>query len=226
MAVIGIRRSARRIAGAALSVALLYALAAIVLGLVPINRGFVQADGGIEVFLLTNGVHAGLAVPLVAATSDLSRDFPPPSGRRASESAYVMIGWGDRRIYPETRVWADLRPTSALTAMLGLNGAVMHIEHVGRPEPSPTSVPIRLSEAAYGRLVTHISGSLQRDPRGNAVRLEGASHGRQDAFYAARGRYNPFYTCNGWVRQGLAEAGVRTALWSPADAALFHHVRR
>jgi hypothetical protein len=37
--------------------------------------------------------------------------------------------------------------------------------------------------------------------------------------------YTFWFTCNEWVRRGLAEAGVRTAAWAPFDAAIFWQMR-
>lgn len=111
-------------------------------------------------------------------------------------------------------------------ALLGLNGAVMQILHVARPEPSARMLPVRVSDEGYRRLLAHVRSSLRRDAYGRAVPVPGATHGRGDTFYEAQGRYHPFFTCNEWVRSGLSAAGVRTAVWSPADVALFWHLRR
>lgn len=211
----------------------LYFVCALVLGLVPVNRGFVAApDGilgdGIEVFVVSNGVHAGFAVPLVSRVADLRPDLPLPPGVGGGndEDIYVMIGWGDQRFYTQTRTWNDLTLRNTVSALLGFNDTVLHVEHIARPRASEHDVSMRLSEAGYQRLLGHIGGFVRRDGQGRPIRLDGVSHGRQDAFYMALGRYTLIYTCNEWVRAGLAAAGVRTAAWSPLDWAIFHHLRR
>lgn len=202
-----------------------YAVLSVVLGLVPLKgHGAVAADG-VEVFVVTNGVHAGFALPMRNPVADLSADFPPPPAARGERDVFVVVGWGDRLVYTETPTWRDLKPMSALSALIGLNPTVVHIEHIRRPPASPRVVPVRLSEAAYRRLVDHIRASLGRDAQGRTLRLVGLSHGREDAFYEGRGRYTLIYTCNEWVRDGLAKAGVTTARWAPFDWAIFRHLR-
>ena len=211
----------------------LYFMFALVLGLVPVNRGYVAlpdaipADG-IEVFVVSNGVHAGFAVPLVSRVDDLRSDLPLPPGVGTGndQDIYVMIGWGDQRFYTQTRTWGDLTLRNTVSALLGFNDTVVHVEHIARPRASEHDVPVRLSEAQYKRLLGHIGRFLRRDQKGRLIRLEGVSHGRRDAFYMALGRYTLIYTCNEWVREGLAAAGVRTSAWSPLDWAIFHHLRR
>lgn len=204
----------------------LYAAFAVALGLLPVNRGVVPPAAGIEIFLVGNGVHASLALPLKNSIADLQADFPLPDGHTDSQGVLVLVGWGDRLVYTETPQWRDLKLLSAATALLGLNAAVMHVEHIRRPKPFSRSQPLHVSDEGYRRLVGHVRASLNRDPQGRAVRIAGHSHGRRDAFYEGRGRYTLIYTCNEWVREGLARAGVRTATWAPLDIALFWQLRR
>lgn len=202
-----------------------YFLSALVLGLVPVNRGFVEPADGTEIFVFTNGVHAGLAVPLSSAGGNLAELFPPPPGS-AGREIFVMVGWGDRRVYTQTRTWGDLSFTSVALALLGSNDTVVHVEHIARPKASEHFVPVRLSAEAMGRLVAHIRASLLGNGGGRPVLLPGVDHGRLDVFYVGTGRYTAIYTCNEWVRAGLAAAGVRTAVWAPLDWAIFHQLKR
>lgn len=222
----GLTRSAFQCLALLASAAVLYTIAALVLGLAPVNRDFVAPADGIEIFLVSNGVHAAFAVPLVSPVADLRRDLPPPLSRRNDRETYVMIGWGDARIYPSTQTWRQLTAGNAIPAILGLNGTALQVEHIRSPSASDRFVPIRLSAESFRHLLEHIGSSFRRDERGRLLRMSGASHGRQDAFYEALGRYTLIYTCNEWVREGLAKAGVRTARWSPLEAPLFFQLRR
>ncbi len=204
----------------------LYFASAVVLGMAPVNRNYSAPANGIEFYLTTNGLHAAFVLPLLSRAGNLDEDVPPPSGSADLRSIHVLIGWGDARIYPQTGTWADLTFKNAVSAILGLNGAVMQTLHVARPEPSPRMIRVSVDDEGYRRLLKHIRGSLRRDAYGRAVPIHGASHGRGDAFYQAHGRYHPFNTCNEWVRTGLAAAGVRTAAWSPSDISLFYHLKR
>ena len=202
-----------------------YFVAALVLGLVPVNRSFAEPANGIEIFVFTNGVHAGLAVPLASAGANLAEMFPPPPGNEGRE-IFVMVGWGDRRVYTATQTWSDLSLPSVALALLGSNDTVVHVEHTARPRASAEFVPVRLGLEAYRRLLVHVRASLLDNGGGQPVLLPGVSHGRRDAFYLGTGRYTVIYTCNEWVRAGLAAAGVKTAAWAPLDWAIFHHLRR
>ncbi len=217
---------ARRAAIAIAAGLVLYFAAAVVLGLLAVNRSFVPPSDGIEIFLVTNGIHAGLALPARVGSIDLAAALPTLNTTDKSTSDYVMVGWGDARVYPATGTLADLTPLNAVTSLLGLNGAVMHAEYGRRPITSARARSTRISTAGYGRLVAHIASSFSRDSAGRFTPVGGARHGDPGSFYLAHGRYHPFYTCNEWVRRGLAVAGVRTAMWSPFDIALFHQFPR
>ena len=214
-----------RVLGGAAGLLVSYALAALVLGLVPVNRGFVEPADGVEIFVFTNGVHAGFVLPLTSDGADLAALFPPPPGNDGRE-IYVMVGWGDRRVYTETLTWSDVSVPSVVLALLGSNDTVVHVEHMAKPRASADFVPMRLGAEAYRRLIAHLRASLRSNGGGRPVLLPGVNHGRLDAFYRGTGRYTAIYTCNEWVRAGLAAAGVRTAVWAPLDWAIFHHLRR
>lgn len=226
----GIRHGLARVAALAAallaSILFVYAGATVVLGLLSVNRDAIAPADGIEIFLLSNGAHAAFALPLVSPAADLRRALPLPDVDHAADDGYLMIGWGDARVYPSTQSWSQLTVSNALTALLGLNSTVMHVEHIRRPRPSERGVAVRVGADGYRRLLSHIAGSLRGDTDGRLVRVPGASHGRRDAFYEALGRYTLIYTCNEWVREGLAKAGVRTARWAPLEQALFWHLRR
>ena len=113
-----------------------------------------------------------------------------------------------------------------MLALLGSNDTVVHVEHMAKPRASSDFVPMRLGAEAYRRLIAHLRASLRSNGGGRPVLLPGVNHGRLDAFYRGTGRYTAIYTCNEWVRAGLAAAGVRTAVWAPLDWAIFHHLRR
>lgn len=205
---------------------LAYAAAAIVLGLVPVNRGFVPAPGGTVVFLRTNGVHAEVVLPLATRAADLRAALPaPPEGMR-DIATHVAIGWGDRAVYLEARTWADLHFKTGFLALLGLNGAALHVEFGSDPVTGDGMLPIALSDEALRRLADAVLASFVRDTRGAPILIPGAGYGKADAFYEARGRYTPFHTCNEWARSVLAQAGVRMPVWSPSDRALFLQARR
>ena len=184
-------------------------------------------DRGILVFLRSNGVHAEIAVPIKTDEMDWGTELYQPfvtyGGARPS---FVSFGWGDAQFYVETRRFREMRPWSALSALAGRNGSVIHAEHIPGPSSARGDATMVLSPQQYRRLAGYIRDSLQRTPSGLVILATDDNFGHGDRFFVARGSYGPVSTCNEWVRRGLAAAGVRTAAWAPLDWALFWHARR
>ncbi len=215
-----------------LSLPLLYLFAAVVLGLVPVNRDFqptAPAQGGVSVYLRTNGVHAELVVP-ARAPIDLQAEFPLAQVvdlARVQDPAalgWIAFGWGDRGFYLETPTWRDLRARTAAVALLGLGRGAMHVEYLARPHQYD-AVRIDVNDAQYRALVEALRSGFRRGAGGDLMRIEQRGYFATDAFYEGSGRYTLWLTSNEWVRRVLATAGIRTALWAPFDVALFWHLR-
>lgn len=187
-----------------------YLLVALLGSHLPRNAAWQAPASGITIHIATNGHHTGLILPAADAGVDWAllvrpEDLPDP-GRYGR---YLLFGWGDRDFYLNTPTWADLRPVTALSAIIGSGGSLVHVDHLDRPEEAVTVRAITLRPAEYRRLVRFITARFE--PGGRAI----PGYGAADVFYPARGRYSLFYTCNSWTADALAEAGVRVALWSP-----------
>ncbi|HEU0198820.1 MAG TPA: TIGR02117 family protein [Burkholderiaceae bacterium] len=203
----------------------IYLALALVLGLVPVNRGGAQAGAGdaIAIYVRTNGVHADIVVPTRALDVDFSAAFPPGHTRGLSAPLpWIAFGWGDHDFMANTPTWRDLSARTAARALFGLGRGAVHVEYLERPEDY-TSARIALSQARYRRLVDYLYASVVHDAAGRPVRVAGAFNER-DAFYASTTRWTIVQTCNEWVRRGLVRAGVRTAAWAPFEAALRWHL--
>lgn len=202
-----------------------YLLAAVVLGAWPVNRGFVDAVDGVTIYVRTNGVHAEIVVPTRTDEVDWSLDHPPQHFRRLDAPLpWIAFGWGDRDFYLNTPTWRELRLRTALVALSGLGHGAMHVEYLDRPE-AYAAQPVRIGVAQYRRLVAYLRASFRRDADGRPLRIDAPGYFDTDAFYEAIPVYTFWYTCNEWVRRGLAEAGVRTAAWAPFDIAIFRQLR-
>ena len=219
-------RRVARAALAALTVPLLYALAAVVLGLVPVNAGFRPDPGGVPVFLRSNGTHVDIVVPTRTHQWDFAGEFGPADFPRLAQALpWVAFGWGDRDFLLQTPTWADVRPGVALRAVSGLGEGALHVEYVDDPRDFDV-VGTRLSPAQDHVLVAGLRAEFGRDARGQAQRIDHPGYGVSDAFFTGTGRYLPWMTCNEWVRRLIARAGVRTAAWAPFEPALLWHARR
>ena len=213
--------------GAVLAVPAGYLLCALVLGLVPVNASFRPEADGVPVFVRTNGIHAELVLRTDAAGVDWSRDHPATDMKAlASPLGWIAFGWGDRAFFANTPTWADLEARTALVALSGSGGGAMHVEYIRSPGIY-RGREVRLSPAQYARLVEYIRASFARAAKDAPPRrLPDPGYFDADAFYAAVPRYAFWFTCNDWVRRGLAAAGVRAPLWSPFDAAIFFQLDR
>lgn len=200
-----------------------YFLTALLLGLLPVNAGWEEPDGGevVTIFVRTNGVHTWVMMPTVTADMDW-RPFAPAEHLRDPRYAgnHVAIGYGQREFYLETQGWADLRPGTAIRAALGAGSSLMHVDHAHDPLPDEYQRPIRLTREQYRRLVGFVAGSFRRDAAGRTIPLLGQGYEAWDMFYEADGHYDLFLTCNEWTGRALRVAGVRTGLWTPLEQSI------
>jgi len=204
-----------------------YLTAAAAGGLLPHG---VAADPGpqeIEIFVHSNGVHTDLLLPVSTLGIDWRRRLPFDDPDVADGGfAYLAFGWGDRAFYLTTPSWSELKLSTALLALSGLDSTVMHVQAASAPPPGPHSGRMRLTVDQYRHLVAFIEQSFEHDSAGTPIPIAGAHYfGPHDAFYEARGHYSAFNTCNEWAREALSSADQPTALWAPFDIALFHHLR-
>ena len=237
-------RIALGLALAPLSCVLAYALAALCLGMIAVNRDFRPSADGITIYLRNNGIHTDFILPVNAAGIDwraefigahfappakplahfplaLEADMPPDRNPRAT---HIAFGWGDQGFYFDTPTWSDLSAGVALRALGGFGESAMHVEYLPAPAPGDRVTRVTLSSAQYLRLARYIRASFSDDAGGRAQPFVGHGYTMHDTFYAARGSFSLFTTCNEWVRRGLADAGVRTPVWAPFHHAIFAHL--
>lgn len=196
---------------------LLYALAALTLGLIPVNRNFHQSPQGIDIYIHANAVHTDLILPFKNEARDWHSKLP-----ELAQGDYLAIGWGDRAFYLETRHWSDLKAGNALRALTGLDHTLLHVEPLGQPPETAEVVKLRISPAEYARLVSAIDAAFDRGADSKPLVIPGQHYGERDAFYEATGRYSLLTTCNEWARATLDQAGIRTAAWAPFSQALLY----
>lgn len=202
----------------------LYLAAAIIGGLVPVNRGWTEPEGGITIYLADNGIHADLVLPVEAAGLDWGplvprSDFaaPPPSAR------WVAFGAGERRVYLDTPTWADLTPRTAWAGIAG-GRQVIHVEYVA--DPTYAARELRVTREQYRHLWAAVRASFALDSRGRPVRIDHPGYGPADAFYQGNGRASAIQTCNQWIATRLRLAGIKAPLWSPFVEGLVWRYRK
>ncbi|WP_165837775.1 TIGR02117 family protein [Zavarzinia aquatilis] len=197
---------------------LLYLLAALA-GALPLSGGRVaEGPATATVFVVSNGAHVDILVPLRTPAMDWSdwlrpEDFPEGNPFLA---AYVGFGWGDRDFYLNTPRWSDLTPAAALRALFASRGSLVHATlWYGTPMPGDAVRSLRLDAAAHARLVAGLKAGFATDEKGRPRPIPGRRYGPSDAFYEGVGRYSLVLTCNEWAGRRLRDAGVRLGWWTP-----------
>lgn len=205
-----------------LAIPALYGVAALALGMIAApHREALPGQETVPVYLLSNGWHVWLALPLRHGEDEAEVDWSdwlPAEDFAADVSGrdYVAFGWGDRDFYLHTRRPADFRPSLAFAALLGRGPAAMHVMRV--PEPAAESDGVRRLDAdllQYHALVAYLRQGFALDGDGLPRLIAGAAYSGTDAFYEAVGRYSPYRTCNEWIGAGLRAAALPAGLWTP-----------
>ncbi|MEL6852718.1 MAG: DUF2459 domain-containing protein, partial [Bacteroidota bacterium] len=109
-----------------------YALFAFLTTFIPVNRAF-EDKGPIEIFVVSNGVHTDICVPVQAAGVDWL-SFVPDSGFGGGTKRYLSMGWGEEDFYLNTPSWSDLSIGTALSAIFLPTSTAMHVTvYRGKP---------------------------------------------------------------------------------------------
>jgi uncharacterized protein (TIGR02117 family) len=204
---------------------ILYAMAALALGYVPVNRDFQPTPGGTEIFVCSNGWHTDFVLPVRNPVVDWSRRFPAPDfGGPVTGFDHIGLGWGNLDFYRATPRWEDFKLGTALQALTGRGPSALHVQYRPAPGPLERCGRLAISDAQYRALADYIDGSLLNSAAGEAAVLAAPGYGATDAFYLALGRFGPFKSCNVWVDQGLKAAGLPSGSWTPFAFLVLSHL--
>jgi uncharacterized protein (TIGR02117 family) len=211
----------KRLALFGLSCIAFYFLIALI-GLIPVNNDFRPTADGIEVCFVSNPIHTDIILPIFAEDVDWRSRFPPGSVQVDTRQAtHVAVGWGNKGFYINTPTWADLRFSTAASALFWPSESCMHMSLV-RAEYIPKDAHrVKLSLAQYKRLVGFINDSFLHRPDGSIVLIPNRTYGPNDAFFESAGRYHCFNTCNCWTGRAMQTAGIRTPWYTPLPGTLF-----
>jgi uncharacterized protein (TIGR02117 family) len=204
---------------------LLYGIAAFTIPYIPINSDATKiGEDGYEIYILSNGVHTDLVLPLRTAEKDWTR-FLSFENTKSKDTAmqYVAFGWGDKGFYLETPTWADLKASTAFKAMFFLSSSAMHVTFYKEMKLGASCKKVWLSKENYGLLVAFIHQSFQKGQNGEYLYISGHAYEQNDGFYEANRIYNLFYTCNTWANEGLKSAHLKACLWTATDKGILYH---
>lgn len=171
----------------------------------------------VEIVVVSNGYHAGIAIPRATLAEYASgRGYPAlvAVSQRFAAFEWIEFGWGDRAFYRATPTPGDLSIGLALRALFSPgNDAVVHVVGLDRD-------PERVFTAEFARLAVSRNGfdqMLQKlnatfvPPLGGALADLGRGLYGPSLFYPAIGSFSLFRVCNHWIDSLLGAAGLPTA---------------
>jgi uncharacterized protein (TIGR02117 family) len=161
-----------------------------------------RGDAVLSVFVVAHDDHTGIAIrrsDIPAGLWPESRDFP--------QAEFLEAGWGARDYY----MGRDQGFSGTLKAALGLMQSVLHVAGFrGRPAEffrGAEVIEIPVPPEGLVRIVQAIHDTYERAGPGAAAPLAPGLYG-DSRFYAARGHFSLFNTCNVWTAQVLRAGGV------------------
>lgn len=203
---------------------LIYAILIFFTSIISVNENNEITDKNIPIYILSNGVHTDIVLPLKNEIKDWSTVILY-TNTKAKDSTLqnLAFGWGDKGFYLDTPTWADLKVSTAAKAITGLSSSAMHVTFYGNLKENESCKKFFISESQYQKMITYIENSFSLDKANKIQRIGTHSYGKHDIFYEAKDSYNLFYTCNTWANQALKAGNQKAALWTVLDKGIFYH---
>jgi len=216
-----------KIIGFILGAVFLYIIIALLLPLIPVKAEETNDPKVIEAYILTNGVHTDIVVPVQSEFIDWGQKIPYSNTKSKQENfKFIAFGWGDKGFYLNTPTWADLKFSTAFKAAFWLSESAMHCTYYNEMKLGDDCKKIMLTEKQYQSLIKFIDDKFDKDTAGHYKFIKtDAVYENNDAFYDAKGAYNFTYTCNTWTNDGLKVAGQKAAFWTATDFGIFRHYK-
>jgi uncharacterized protein (TIGR02117 family) len=154
------------------------------------------------VFIVHNDWHAAI----VLSKGDISLDALPELSDFPS-AKFIEFSWGDQDYFPDPNsgFWAALR------AGFWSRGSVLHLvgfsADIAQFYGGAEIFELRLAPAAHRQLIGFISQSFARSNSHNRAQ---ASPGlfAYSRFYPSTTKFSALRTCNTWIAEALAAAGI------------------
>lgn len=209
-----------------MGIVILYLMAVYTIPIISVNN-HPNSKPEIPIYILTNGVHTDIVMPVKNEIKDWSQDFPYENTlSKQTDYEYIAIGWGDKGFYLNTPEWKDLKFSTAFKAAFWLSESAIHATYYKNMTEDKECKKIMISQEDYKNLVLYIENSLDKTAdHKNILIPTKAVYGKNDAFYEAKGKYNLFYSCNTWANNALKAAHQKAALWTVLDKGIFRHYK-
>lgn len=202
---------------------IIYFLSAIILSRITINSNNETLLKGIDIYLISNGFHSDIVVPIKTEEMDWSEIIKyEHTLSNDSSFKFIAFGWGDRKFYLETPTWSHLKYDVAFQALFFLNRSAIHATFFRDMFESESCIKISISSENYRNLVAYVIGELMFDENGKVLQIKNLQYDDNDSFYEAKGSFTLFYTCNTWVNDALKSANQKACLWTPFEEGILY----
>ncbi len=150
-------------------------------------------------------VHNSWHAAIVLRSSDLVKTMPELADFPAAQ--FIEFSWGDKDYFPDPQSGIF----GAIKAAMWSSGSVIHLvgftDTVENFYRGATITELRLSPAAYERMVDYIDETFLREQSSGRARAAPGLFS-SSRFYPARRSFSLLRTCNTWVAEALEQAGL------------------
>ncbi|MCM4159792.1 TIGR02117 family protein [Antarcticibacterium flavum] len=191
---------------------------------IPVNHDRDSKDPDLKIYLVSNGMHTDIVVPLRTPMEDWTKTVKPEHTlSNSSKYKYVGFGWGDLGFYANTPRWEDLTLDTGFKALFLKTPAAMHVTFHHTLIVDEDTKVLFITTEEYSKLSHYIKNTFEPDAEtGQSQPVAGLHYSHDDVFYKARGSLHLFNTCNTWVNNGLKQAGLEACLWTPFVEGIFY----
>ncbi len=162
------------------------------------------------IFVCANFAHAEIVMPITDAAVDWQSIFDIAEVKAAHPELYLSFGWGDLAFFQQTGTWSDMRVGTTLAAFTGQLPTTLRMVVQKIPRNDPECLMLVIDVEGRRALATHIRETLGANPP-----ILASGNEKYQRYYIAKGKYGIFHTCNQWVSDGLAKAGLPYARYAP-----------
>jgi len=204
-----------------------YLLAAVILSVIPYPAEDNNGKKGIDIYIMTNGIHTDIVMPVKTDIFDWNEIFRLSNTvSKDSTQNFIGIGWGSRDFYMNVPEWSDITFKLALTSTVGIGSSALHVTYYKSIFENKDCVNINITHDEYKRLIDYILASVKTDRIGKSMVVNtNTRYGLTDNFYEANGRYSLLNTCNTWANDALKACGQKAAIWTPFQEGVFLHYK-
>ena len=162
------------------------------------------------IFVCANFAHTEIVLPITDAAVDWQSMFDIAEVKLKHPELFLSFGWGDLAFFQQTGRWHDVRLDTTLASFTGQHPTTLRVVVQKIPLDDPECLMLVVDIEGRRILAKHIRETLATMPPTLA-----SGSIKYERYYIAKGKYGIFHTCNQWVSDGLAKAGLPYAWYAP-----------